>query len=156
MLKLSPKMGIKVTQPTMKELPNDRTETYVKMIQVSVDSNVQLVCVIKPTPRDDRYAAVKKLCCAEKPVASQVIKLNTIQWIIWLEINVYYDPSRINQRSGVVSITNASMWRWFGSTCFQGCHQGLIDALKPAFVKAIKQLYQFNQQWPAQVLLIRH
>ena len=31
-----------------------------------------------PTPRDDRYAAVKKLCCVEKPVPSQVINLKTI------------------------------------------------------------------------------
>merc|ERR1712240_337364 len=55
-----------------------RTETYVKMIRDSVDPTVQLVCVIMPTPRDDRYAAVKKLCCVEKPVASQVINFKTI------------------------------------------------------------------------------
>ena len=156
MLKLSPKMGIKVAQPTMKELPNDRTETYVKMIRVSVDSNVQLVCVIMPTPRDDRYAAVKKLCCVEKPVASQVINLNTIQWIIWLGVDVYHDPSRRSQSiAGIVSSTNASMSRWYSSTCFQACHQELIDALKPAFVKAIKQFYQINHQWPAQILVFR-
>ena len=31
-----------------------------------------------PVSRDDRYAAVKKLCCVEKPVASQVINFKTI------------------------------------------------------------------------------
>ena len=31
MIKLAPKMGIRVAQPAMVELPNDRTETYVKV-----------------------------------------------------------------------------------------------------------------------------
>ena len=78
MMKLAPKMGIQVAQPVMAELPNDRTETYVKVIRESVEPSVQLVCAIMPTPRDDRYAAVKKLCCVEKPVASQVINFKTI------------------------------------------------------------------------------
>ena len=78
MLKLAPKMGIQVAQPAMAELPNDRTETYVKVIRDSVDPSVQLVCAVMPTPRDDRYAAVKKLCCVEKPVASQVVNFKTI------------------------------------------------------------------------------
>ena len=39
----------------MAELPNDRTETYVKVIRDSVDPTVQLVCAVMPTPRDDRF-----------------------------------------------------------------------------------------------------
>ena len=31
-----------------------------------------------PTPRDDRYSAVKKLCCVKKHMASQVINFKTI------------------------------------------------------------------------------
>ena len=78
MIKLAPKMGIQVAQPAMVELPNDRPETYVTNIRNSVDPSVQLVCAVMPTPRDDRYAAVKKLCCVEKPVPSQVINFKTI------------------------------------------------------------------------------
>ena len=78
MIKLAPKMGIQVAQPAMAELPNDRTETYVKAIREAVEPTVQLVCAVMPTPRDDRYAAVKKLCCVERPVASQVINFKTI------------------------------------------------------------------------------
>merc|ERR1719187_1672471 len=78
MIKLSPKMGMKVAQPAMSQLANDRTETYLKTIRDSVNPAVQLVVAIMPTPRDDRYAAVKKLCCVEKPVASQVINYKTI------------------------------------------------------------------------------
>ena len=39
---------------------------------------MQLVYAVMPVSRDDRYATVKKLCCVEKPVASQVINFKTI------------------------------------------------------------------------------
>ena len=39
---------------------------------------VNLVMTIMPTPRDDRDAAVKKLCCVEKPVPSEVTNFKTI------------------------------------------------------------------------------
>jgi len=78
MVKLAPKMGMKVAQPDMKSLANDRTETYVQAIRDIVNPNVQIVVAIMPTPRDDRYSAVKKLCCVEKPVPSQVINFKTI------------------------------------------------------------------------------
>ena len=78
MLKLSPKMGMKVTQPEMSQLANDRTETYLKAIRDSVNPATQLIVAIMPTPRDDRYSAVKKLCCVEMPVASQVVNFKTI------------------------------------------------------------------------------
>ena len=54
MLKLAPKMGFQVAQPEMAELPNDRTETYVKTIRDKTDPSLQLICAIMPTPRDDR------------------------------------------------------------------------------------------------------
>ena len=55
MMKRAPKMGIKVAQTVMVELSNDRTETYVKGVRDSEEPQVQLVCVIRPTHRDDRY-----------------------------------------------------------------------------------------------------
>ena len=39
---------------------------------------LQLVVCVFPTSRDDRYSAVKKLCCCERPVPSQCINSRTI------------------------------------------------------------------------------
>ncbi|KAH8034243.1 hypothetical protein HPB51_021956 [Rhipicephalus microplus] len=39
---------------------------------------VQVIVIIFPTSRDDRYSAVKRLCCVDMPVPSQVIISNTI------------------------------------------------------------------------------
>ena len=53
-------------------MPNDRTETYLRGIRENLTPEVQMVVIIFPTSRDDRYSAVKKLCCVESPVPSQV------------------------------------------------------------------------------------
>ncbi|XP_041982210.1 piwi-like protein Ago3 [Aricia agestis] len=71
-------MGINVAQPNMIRLPNDRTDSYVTSLKRCIVSELQLVVCICSTSRDDRYAAIKKICCAENPVPSQVINARTI------------------------------------------------------------------------------
>ena len=63
---------MKVRDAKVLEIPNDRTETYLQVVRREICSSLQLVVVIFPTSRDDRYAALKKLCCCENPVPSQV------------------------------------------------------------------------------------
>ncbi len=58
---------------TVVEVPNDRTETYLNAIRPKISSSLQMVVVIFPTSRDDRYSAFKKLTCIDHPVPSQVI-----------------------------------------------------------------------------------
>merc|ERR1719206_1197021 len=188
MIKLSPKMGMKVAQPELAELPNDRTETYVKTIRDNTDPTLQLICAIMPTPRDDRYAAVKRVCCVERPVASQVINFKTISnekkvssvvqkvalqincklggelWacdipmknLMVVGVDVFHDPfRRLPSIAGIVSSTNSAMSRWYSSTVVQASGQELIDLLKPAFVKAIKEYYKANHAWPEKILVYR-
>lgn len=71
-------MGIQVNRPDVICLPNDRTDTYVMMLKKIIISGVQLVVAICPTARDDRYGAIKKICCADNPVPSQVINARTL------------------------------------------------------------------------------
>jgi len=73
-----PKMGINIANPKVVALPNDRTETYLKAIRDVIDPTVQLVLTVVPQQKADRYAAIKKLCCMEKPIASQVVCVRTI------------------------------------------------------------------------------
>ena len=60
------------------EIPNDRTDTYLNAVRQQIGSHLQLVVTIFPTSRDDRYAALKKLCCIDSPIPSQVL---------WVSIN---------------------------------------------------------------------
>jgi aubergine-like protein len=78
MKKACPPMGIDVVDASFIELPNDRTESFIKAVRSRINSSLQLVVVIFPSPRDDRYSSIKKLCCIESPVPSQVINARTI------------------------------------------------------------------------------
>ena len=49
MSKLAPKMGMKVSAPDMKVLPNDRTETYLQCLRENIKPEVQIVVMIMPT-----------------------------------------------------------------------------------------------------------
>jgi len=74
----APKMGIAVANPRVVKLKDDRTETYLKELKQLIEPSVQLVVTIFPMAKTDRYSAIKKLCCVEMPVASQVINSKTI------------------------------------------------------------------------------
>jgi len=71
-------MGIAVANPRVVKLKDDRTETYLKELKQLIEPSVQLVVTIFPMAKTDRYSAIKKLCCVEMPVASQVINSKTI------------------------------------------------------------------------------
>ncbi|KAM5264118.1 piwi-like protein 2 [Ctenodactylus gundi] len=78
--KIAGPIGMRMSPPAWVELKDDRIETYVRTIQsmLGVEGKIQMVvCIIMGT-RDDLYGAIKKLCCVQSPVPSQVINVRTI------------------------------------------------------------------------------
>ncbi|XP_012889867.1 PREDICTED: piwi-like protein 2 [Dipodomys ordii] len=78
--KVAGPIGMRINPPTCVELKDDRIETYIRTIQstLGVEGKLQMVvCIIMGT-RDDLYGAIKKLCCVQSPVPSQVINVRTI------------------------------------------------------------------------------
>ncbi|XP_022111916.1 piwi-like protein 1 [Acanthaster planci] len=73
-----PQLGIRIQPPVRFQLQDDKTQTYLNCIRDAINPQLQLVVIIFPTSRDDRYSAVKKLCCVEKAIPSQVIISRTI------------------------------------------------------------------------------
>lgn len=65
-------MGISANKPNIIVLDNDRNETYAQTLRQALNVETQIVVCICPTSRDDRYNAIKKICCAESPIPSQV------------------------------------------------------------------------------------
>ena len=61
-----------VRAPRIIELQADKTELYIRAVRENINPSLQLVVAIFPTQRDDRYSSLKKLCCVECPVPSQV------------------------------------------------------------------------------------
>ena len=78
-------------------LSDDRTDSYVKQLRTLLNPTVQLALLVVPQQKSDRYAAIKKFCCLEMPVPSQVVcvktinnekRLNAVAQKIALQINV--------------------------------------------------------------------
>ena len=78
MVEVCGKLGMQVMQPQFVELYDDRSTTYKEAIASAINNQIQLVVCIFPTARDDRYNALKKLCCVDMPVPSQVILSRTL------------------------------------------------------------------------------
>uniref|UniRef100_A0A8C9WEI5 Piwi-like protein 2 n=1 Tax=Scleropages formosus TaxID=113540 RepID=A0A8C9WEI5_SCLFO len=80
LMKVAGPMGFQLDRPILVELRSDSTENYVRSInsQLTSEPNMQLVLCIVTGNRDDLYGAIKKLCCIQNPVPSQVINAYTI------------------------------------------------------------------------------
>ncbi|NXX98023.1 PIWL2 protein, partial [Centropus bengalensis] len=73
-------IGMRVSRPALVELKDDRIETYAKNIRSTFGSEdqVQLLLCLITTSREDLYGVIKKLCCVQCPVPSQVINVQTL------------------------------------------------------------------------------
>lgn len=72
------RIGISIAMPMALGLNDDRPETYYNMIRENSNQYTQIVMIVFPMLSDTRYQRVKRLCCIEKPVPSQVIVAKTI------------------------------------------------------------------------------
>ncbi|XP_014222980.1 piwi-like protein Ago3 isoform X2 [Trichogramma pretiosum] len=73
------KINIRIGEPITNFLRDDNLETYVSKLREILSKNtLEMVVIIFPTMRQDKYSAVKKICCVELPVPSQVIISRTI------------------------------------------------------------------------------
>ncbi|KAL5017639.1 hypothetical protein ScPMuIL_007228 [Solemya velum] len=76
--RVCPPLGIQIGLPLMCALPSDRNECYMKAMKEEVNSATQIVICVVPTHRKNLYDLIKKFCCVERPVPSQVIVGHTI------------------------------------------------------------------------------
>ncbi|NXL65838.1 PIWL2 protein, partial [Chordeiles acutipennis] len=73
-------IGMHISRPALVELKDDRIETYARTIRSvlgSEDKAQLLLCLISGS-RDNLYGVIKKLCCVQSPVPSQVINAHTL------------------------------------------------------------------------------
>ncbi|KAK2566274.1 Piwi-like protein 2 [Acropora cervicornis] len=174
MRKVTPSMGIQVNEPLIIDLPNDRTETFLRSIRENLTPQVQMVVVIFPTSRDDRYSAVinaktisqqNKLRSVTQKIALQInCKLGGELWaldiplksLMVIGIDVYHDASRGGRSvGGFVASMNKSLTRWYSRVCFQSPGQELIDGLKMALTASLKKYHEVNQTLPDRIVVYR-
>ncbi|XP_059156586.1 piwi-like protein 1 [Physella acuta] len=72
-------MGMRIINPTAVELNDDRNDSYLQAIRQNLNQRVQMVVCVVPNQKKDRYDAIKKCCCIDNPVPSQVVVTRTLQ-----------------------------------------------------------------------------
>ncbi|XP_076473109.1 piwi-like protein 1 [Babylonia areolata] len=75
---VGPDIGMRVEHPTMVELNNDRNDTYLTALRYNVQQDTRMVLCLVPSSRKDCYDAIKKFCCIDSPVPSQVVVERTL------------------------------------------------------------------------------
>lgn len=61
------------------EIPDDRVQPYVAALEKCCSENPQLIMCVVSGDQADRYSAIKKKTCVDRPVISQVVKANTLR-----------------------------------------------------------------------------
>ncbi|XP_005096149.1 piwi-like protein 1 [Aplysia californica] len=71
-------MGMQIMQPCGVEITSDRNESYLQAIRQNLNPQVQMIVTVVPNNKKDRYDAIKKSCCIDNPVPSQVVLQKTL------------------------------------------------------------------------------
>ncbi|KAI8735952.1 piwi protein 1 [Biomphalaria glabrata] len=72
-------MSMRINNPIAIEMNDDRNESYLQAIRQNLNQSIQMVVCVVPNQKKDRYDAIKKCCCIDNPVPSQVVVTKTLQ-----------------------------------------------------------------------------
>lgn len=61
------------------EIPDDRVNTYTQTLETCCNQSPQLIFCAVSNDQADRYAAIKKKCCVDRAVPTQVVKSFTMR-----------------------------------------------------------------------------
>ncbi|XP_032595501.1 protein argonaute-3 isoform X1 [Drosophila grimshawi] len=177
--------GMSYCTPSIVSLDQDRVDAYVGALRRNISTHTQIVVCICSSRRDDRYSAIKKICCAERPVASQVINSRTlsnetrnrsiVQKII-LQMNCKMGGSlwtvKIpfknvmicgidsyhdpSQKShSVAASLNSTYTHWFSKAVIQTKKEELVNGLTSSFESALECYKRRNGYFPDSVIIYR-
>nr|BAG69146.1 Piwi [Botryllus primigenus] len=80
MCQVSRTMGFNMSRPNVASLRSDRFEAFRGAIQdiASKSNNCQMILSLMPSNRKDRYDGIKRLCCVDIPIPTQVVLTKTL------------------------------------------------------------------------------
>uniref|UniRef100_A0A0A1WMT6 Protein piwi n=1 Tax=Zeugodacus cucurbitae TaxID=28588 RepID=A0A0A1WMT6_ZEUCU len=71
-------MRMRIAVPMYQQIMDDRNGTYSQAINSSVSEDPQILMVVLPAVNEEKYSCIKKKCCVDRPVPSQVVTIRTI------------------------------------------------------------------------------
>ncbi|KAM7351597.1 piwi like RNA-mediated gene silencing protein aubergine isoform 2-T2 [Cochliomyia hominivorax] len=71
-------MKMHISEPRYEEMPDDRNGSYSQAIDKTTAQDPQILMLILVNNNEEKYSCIKKKCCVDRPVPSQVCTLRTI------------------------------------------------------------------------------
>lgn len=71
-------MGLSISEPRMHEINSDRVDDILNALEDASRYDPQLILVVVPNNNASRYDAIKKKCCVDRAIPTQVVVQKTI------------------------------------------------------------------------------
>lgn len=71
-------MKLQIKEPKYQEIPDDRNASYSQGIETVATNDPQMAMIVLPNNNEEKYSCIKKKCCVDRPMPSQVVTLRTI------------------------------------------------------------------------------
>lgn len=184
-VQFSKTMGCHITPARLYGIKNDRTNNYVSASQEVIKPNVQAIVYIFGSQREDLYSAVKRLCCASTPIASQVVlsrnlshakksrtvmiklalqlncKLGGALWALkfpcktWMVVGIDVYHSPKSKQSVLGFVSSSNPTFTCWLSQAQFQDRELGNNLKIMFMKSLEHFRNINASFPTQVVIFR-
>uniref|UniRef100_A0AAR2LX11 Piwi-like protein 1 n=1 Tax=Pygocentrus nattereri TaxID=42514 RepID=A0AAR2LX11_PYGNA len=150
--------------------------SLLRALQQNVGPGTQIVVVILPTNRKDKYDCVKKYLCVDCPTPSQCVvsrtlsrpqALMTVATKIALQMNckmggeLWSIEIPVRPLEDVLVLFRCNLcisfcfYRWFSKCVLQSRGQEIIDGLKVALKAALKAYWKYNNCLPSRIIVYR-
>ncbi|XP_067630737.1 protein aubergine [Eurosta solidaginis] len=71
-------MKMRIAEPMYQQMADDRVGTYSQHINTCVAQDPQILMIVLTSAHEEKYSCIKKRCCVDRPIPSQVVTLRTI------------------------------------------------------------------------------
>ncbi|XP_037929058.1 protein aubergine-like [Teleopsis dalmanni] len=77
-IKVARNMSLVVATPKYIEMDDDRNNSYTTAVEMATSEDPQILMIVIQQPNEEKYSVIKKKCCIDRPVASQVVTMKMI------------------------------------------------------------------------------
>lgn len=122
------KMRFQIDKPLVKPINNDRAASYMLLLEdILSKSALQLVMCICSNNQLERYSAIKKKCCVDRPIPSQVCKTHSISvlFVFFSFLEQFHDKIFFVSGNSVENSATGKTLEW---RCCQSCHSIELQA----------------------------
>ncbi|XP_014605290.1 PREDICTED: protein aubergine-like isoform X2 [Polistes canadensis] len=183
-MKAADGMGFNIKRPEMIIIKDDRLGTYLEALESYLSKKrTQFVFCILPHVRADRYNAIKKKCCVDRPVPSQVViqknlvkglsvatkvaiqincKLGGVPWYVEVPLSglmvVGFDVSHGKQScnyGATVASINTNLSRYVSAVSLHTYGDELSNDISTHICKFVMVYKNVNNKLPDRIVLYR-